>query len=66
MSFETELAELISRHALENASNTPDFVLAQYLCACMLAFDTATQQRETFYGRDARPGLADPRGQHDA
>ena len=40
---------------MENASNTPDFILAQYLCNCLKAWEEATQQRETWYGRDARP-----------
>ena len=53
--FEKELEELINRHSQENASNTPDFILAQYLQGCLLVFNTAIQQRETWYGRDARP-----------
>jgi hypothetical protein len=43
---------------MENNSNTPDWILATYLRACLRAFDTATQQRETSYGRDARPSLS--------
>ncbi len=53
--FERELANLINRHSMENASNTPDYILAQYLLGCLGAFTAATQQRETWYGRDARP-----------
>lgn len=53
--FTAELEHLINRHSQENASNTPDFILAQYLSACLLAFETAIQQREAWYGRDARP-----------
>ena len=56
------LAEAIRRaintNSAENASNTPDYILAQFMCACLVAFDTATQQRETWYGRDARPSSA--------
>lgn len=55
--FRAELEHLLNRHSLENASNTPDFILAQYLCACLAAWDQAVQQRETWYGRDARPSL---------
>ena len=54
--FEKELQHLLNRHSQENASNTPDFILAQYLVGCLAAFNVATQQRETWYGRDARPG----------
>jgi hypothetical protein len=53
--FVDQLSDLLNRHSKENASNTPDFILAQYLVACLEAWNTATQQRETWYGRDARP-----------
>ncbi len=55
--FEQDLAELINRHSCENASNTPDFVLAQFMVACVSAFNASTQQRETWYGRDPRPSF---------
>lgn len=53
--FEKELRDLINRHSKESASNTPDFILAQYMAGCLENFETAIQQRETWYGRDARP-----------
>ena len=53
--FEKELKTLINKYSKENESNTPDWLLAQYLIACLAAFTMATQQRETWYGRDARP-----------
>ena len=56
MNFEKELEKLINQCSEENGSNTPDFILAQYLVACLAAWNTACQQRETWYGRDARPG----------
>ena len=52
MTFEEELANLINRHSLGNKSNTPDFILAQYIAGCLLVFETAIQQRENWYGRD--------------
>ncbi len=57
MTFEKELKSLINRHSKENASNTPDWVLAQYLISCLAAFNTAAQHREAWYGRDPRPTL---------
>ena len=56
-SFLDELKTLINKHSRENASNTPDFILAMYIESCLKAFETATQQRETWYGRDARPSV---------
>lgn len=58
--FENELQSLINRYSKENESNTPDFILAQYLAGCLATFATATQQRETWYGRDVRPSETQP------
>jgi len=58
--FEEDLRSAINRTSQENASNTPDFILAQYLKGCLDAFNTATQQRETWYGRDGRPTAIKP------
>jgi len=53
--FEKELKALINRYSVENESNTPDWLLAQYLMGCLAAFTVAVQQRENWYGRDPRP-----------
>lgn len=53
--FREDLETLINRQSMENRSNTPDFILAQFLVQCLISFDTAVQQRETWYGRDGRP-----------
>lgn len=53
--FVEGLRALINNYSKENASNTPDFIIAQYLDNCLLALNQAIQQRETWYGRDARP-----------
>ena len=58
-SFEVDLAAIINKYNGESASNTPDMILAQYLKGCLAVFDTAVQQRETWYNRDARPGQVD-------
>ena len=50
-----KIEHAINYASAENGSNTPDFILAEYLVACLAAFDTATQQRDTWYGSDARP-----------
>lgn len=46
-----DLAAVINRHSRENGSNTPDFVLAQYLANCLDAFDNAIWNRAQWYGR---------------
>lgn len=49
--FKRELEALINRHSMENGSNTPDFILAQYLLGCLEGFNAAVNAREAWYGR---------------
>ena len=53
--FEKGLSRQINKHSQEGNSNTPDYILAQYLKGCLDVFATAVQQRETWHGRDPRP-----------
>jgi hypothetical protein len=46
-----KLSELLNRFSAENGSGTPDFLLAEYLLACLSAYDKAVQAREEWYGR---------------
>jgi len=55
-SFRSELNDLINCHSRENGSNTPDFILAQFLHQCLDAFDTAVRLRDRWYGRIQEPG----------
>ena len=43
-----EIAAAINRHSAENGSNTPDFILAEYLTDCLAAFDKAVNARGNF------------------
>lgn len=54
--FREELASILNRHSIENFSNTPDFILAQYLIDCLDAFETACRARDTWYGVSLHPG----------
>lgn len=49
-SLARELANLLNRHSRENASNTPDWVLAEYLVGCLENFETFVNKREKWYG----------------
>ena len=51
--FEQELRHLINCHSVENESNTPDFVLADYIRDCLNAFTKATAGRDSYYGMRA-------------
>ncbi|MDD5050969.1 MAG: hypothetical protein PHV93_04525 [Candidatus Pacebacteria bacterium] len=50
MPLAEEIRAAINRNSRENASNTPDFILAEYLLACLVAFETASMRREEWYG----------------
>jgi hypothetical protein len=55
--FKTELENLINRHSKENESDTPDFILAEYLNRCLEAFNVTIKSRELFYGRQVLQGV---------
>jgi hypothetical protein len=41
----SDLKRLLNAHSAENGSNTPDWILADYLMGCLRAFDLATKTR---------------------
>ena len=47
--FREELKSAINRHSKENGSDTPDFILAEYLENCLKAFDEAMSKRTQYY-----------------
>ena len=49
--FQKELTSLLNRHSQENGSDTPDFILAEYLQGCLDNWNHAVQKRENWYGR---------------
>ena len=52
--FTKEIADVINRHSKENGSNTPDFILANYLVMCLEAFDITSRLREKWYGKELK------------
>lgn len=50
-SLVAELTSLLNRYSAENGSNTPDFILADFLRISLAAFDGAVVKREHWYGR---------------
>lgn len=57
-SFRAELEQLINKHSMENGSDTPDFLLADFLWNCLNIFDHTIRNREAWYGRDESSGQA--------
>ena len=54
--FQIELERLLNIHSMENESNTPDFILAQYLKDCLDCFNAATKRRDEWYSIKSEPG----------
>ena len=46
-----EMKSLMNKYCIENESDTPDYVLAKYLDACLTAYAEAVVGRESFFGR---------------
>ena len=46
----------INRSCGENDSNTPDFILAQFLMDCFDAFTLCSQSREQWFGKAFKIG----------
>lgn len=57
--IEDAIRTVINRYSAENGSDTPDFILAQYMLACLEAFNAATKERERWYGRGPEPASED-------
>lgn len=51
--FEKELTSLINKYSMENTSDTPDFILSQYIEGCLVVFNRAVLQRDQWYKDDA-------------
>lgn len=47
--FVSDLTRLINSYSIENGSNTPDFMLAEYLMGCLENFERTSNQRERWY-----------------
>lgn len=52
ITFEQELEQLINRYSLENECDTPDYILAEYMKQCFVAYVNAVQLRDKWFGVD--------------
>lgn len=48
--FEKELTKLINKYSLESGSDTPDYLLAEYLVGCLETFNDTVQRRSDWAG----------------
>lgn len=49
LAFEKALENLINEYSKEDESNTPDFLLAQYIMGCLGAYNRAVKARDIWY-----------------
>lgn len=49
--FQDELAKLVNKHGIDTDTNTPDHVLAEYLCSCLSAYELALAARKMHAGQ---------------
>ncbi len=47
--FRERLKNLINSESMENGSDTPDHILADYLIRCLVNFDTAVNARREWH-----------------
>jgi hypothetical protein len=46
MGLREDIESAINCNSAENGSNTPDFILAEFVRGCLVAFDAAVNERE--------------------
>lgn len=52
--FRDELQQVINSKSMENGSDTPDFMLAEFLTDALMSFDRLMQRRDSWYGGSHR------------
>lgn len=52
--FQKQLLSLLNQHSKENDSDTPDFILAEYIMGCLKTFNESVTNREVWYGRKTK------------
>jgi hypothetical protein len=56
--FEQDLQKLINYYSQENSSDTPDFILAEYLVNCLNAFSISVRKRDKWYHQEKFDGYS--------
>lgn len=46
-----EIRSILNKHSRENRSNTPDFILANFLMDCLSSFELSVNERERWHGK---------------
>jgi hypothetical protein len=57
--FKVDLKTLINRYSKEGGSDTPDFILADYMDDCLEAYDRAVTRRTEWYTPEPKKSAND-------
>ena len=52
--LKNDVCAAINKACAENGSNTPDFILAEYLMNCLNAYEKAHNANEKWYGKELK------------
>jgi hypothetical protein len=52
--FVKDIESTVNKYSKENDSNTPDFILAEFLRDCLHAWNASVTAREKWYGRESQ------------
>ena len=63
--FKKDLCITLNQHSMENGSDTPDYVLAEYLVGCLIAFNVATKDRTEWYHESHKCSTIGPKPEED-
>ena len=68
MNLRERIREAINCASAENGSDTPDFILAEFLTDCLAAWDKATTARTRYFAptADGKPVPPSPNAQIEA
>lgn len=47
--LQTEIQHALNSHSAENGSDTPDYILAEFLTGCLEAYNRAVRRREAWH-----------------
>ena len=50
-SLTKKLSDLLNSHSIENRSDTPDFMLAEFMLGCLTVYENTINNREKWFGR---------------
>jgi hypothetical protein len=57
--FKSELEILINKHSQENKSDTPDFILRDYILRCLTTWKLTIRERDRWYNERQKDLLED-------